>query len=153
MVTYNHRHGLPCSFLSSHSSSCPLTLIHWLCRSPSPQVTMTESPVSRFVTLLWSDHCCPMGSALEVDMQLGVLKTSGSMPCPWVSFCLHTQKTFVFLAFLTKIFFVCLFHFIAPVKTHDFSLFPVCSAYKKINKNKVRINTKAHFLLSAVESS
>lgn len=62
-----------------------LTLIHWLCRSPSPQVTMTDSPMSRFVTILRSDHCCPMGSGLEVDMQLGVFVISGSVPCPWVS--------------------------------------------------------------------
>lgn len=124
--TYAHkqmhtpRHQLPCYFLSSHSSSCLLTLIHWLCRSPSPQVTITESPMSRFVTVLWSDHCCPMGSGLEYDIQLGALRTSGSMPCPWVSFCLHTHITCVFLSFGTKL---CLFYFILLLQQRHSAFF------------------------------
>ncbi len=100
-------------FLPSRYLSSLLTLIHWLCRSPSPQVTMTESQMSRFVTILRSDHCFPMGSGLEDDMQLGVFRISGSMPCPWHSFSLHTHKTFVFLSSLTKLF---LFHFTSPPK-------------------------------------
>lgn len=104
------RYQLSSDFLFSHSSSSLLTLIHWLCRSPRPQVTMTASQMSRFVTILRSDQCFPMGSGLEVDMQLGVFRISGCMPCPWVSFSLHTYKTIVFLSSLTKFFLISLYY-------------------------------------------
>lgn len=126
-------------FLSSHALPS-LTLIHWLHRSPSPQVTMTEFLMSRFVTLLWSDHCCPVGSGWEADMQLGVFRISGSEPRPWVSFSPNTDFCFpLFSKFV-------LIYFITPPKTLWWSFFTE-------RKLKNWLNTKAFFFCFLLESS
>lgn len=93
-------HQLSSYFLSSHTWPWSIDCVgHLAHRSP------WQSPMSRFVTILRSDHCCPMGSALEADMQLGVFQdlwlhaTSLSSP-----FSLHTHKTFVFPLLSYKLF-------------------------------------------------
>ena len=86
-----------------------LTLIQALCGSPGTRVTMTQSLTRRFVTILRSNRCRPMGSGLEVDTHLGIFRISGPVPCPQVS----PSRIRPLSSSVLKVFFF-LFNCIAP---------------------------------------